>query len=66
MKNIKSTIEGHTSWMLSGKVQQKPSYGCNCRDKESCPLEENCHTTDAVYKAEIINSNVTQTYIDMF
>ena len=41
--------------------------GCNCRNKDECPLDGNCQTKSIVYKAEITTTDVGETkeYIGM-
>ena len=36
-------------------------YGCNCRSKESCPLQNKCLTPKIVYRADVKNPGVTET-----
>ena len=31
----------------------KSYFGCNCRDKSNCPLEEKCLTPKIIYQAEM-------------
>ena len=65
LKNMKSVIQGHNSKVLSRKALPAPNHGCNCRVKDSCPLEGKCLTPATVYKAEVTSNNVTHTYIGM-
>ncbi len=34
---------------------------CTCRDKKTCPLQEECMTKDIVYKATVTTSNTNST-----
>ena len=31
------------------------SFGCNCRNKSNCPLEEKCLTPKVIYQADVTN-----------
>jgi hypothetical protein len=49
-------------------VSKNKSFdGCNCRNKDECPLDGNCLTKSIVYKAEITTTDVGETkeYIGM-
>ena len=52
MKNMASIISSHNN-----QAQQPPIklYGCNCRNKESCPLDNKCKTTKIIYRADVDN-----------
>ena len=36
------------------------NYGCNCRLKESCPLDSICLTPNIIYEAEITNHTIDE------
>ena len=68
MSNIKSSITRHNSRIIrKSKTQTNQTDNCNCRDKERCPLQNQCMTKDIVYKAEITTNNsiTTKYYIGM-
>ena len=55
MENVKSLISGHNKKILS-KLNHKNDQEiktCNCRDKDSCPLNDKCLQENVVYKATI-------------
>lgn len=54
MNNIGTIISTHNKKMLSKK--ETTEYGCNCRNKDSCPLENKCLTPQLIYKAEVANN----------
>ena len=65
MKNVKSLISRHNKNVLSGaynKNNQEIST-CNCRDKDSCPLNGKCLQENVVYKATITTQNESKEYI---
>ena len=50
MKNIGSIISGHNRSILNPIIQ---SYGCNCRVKSSCSLNDECLTLKIIYRADV-------------
>ena len=53
MGNILSIILSHNKKILNPVSNTK--YGCNCRSKESCPLQNKCLTAKIVYRADVKN-----------
>ena len=51
-RNVKSIISGHNKQILRPKPQPKE---CNCRDKNTCPLENKCLTPKIIYQADVTN-----------
>ena len=51
-RNVKFIISSHSKQILHPKPQQ---YGCNCRDKNNCPLDNKCLTLQIVYQADVTN-----------
>ena len=41
------------------------NYNCNCRNKNSCPLEGNCNIRNIVYQAEVVTPQTKETYIGL-
>ena len=54
MKNMGSIISSHNKQVLQPRNQ---NYGCNCRKKENCPLDNKCLTPNIIYEAQISNTN---------
>ena len=52
MKNMDSIISGHNHNILNPKQK---SFGCNCRKKDSCPLNGECLTPKVIYRADVSN-----------
>ena len=55
MKNINTIVQSNNKRLL-----QEPKTAqnqCNCRNKENCPLNNNCQVREIVYKAEVTSSN---------
>ena len=53
MKNIGSLISSHNKQILQPSQEK---FGCNCRNKTDCPLDNKCLTPNMVYKAQITNN----------
>ena len=53
MKNINSVISSHIKNILNPRTTP---FGCNCRKKESCPLNGECLTSQLVYRATVTNA----------
>ena len=53
MKNMGSVLSKHNKKILSRKEDQ---YGCNCRNKAECPLDNNCLTPRVIYKADVLTN----------
>ena len=53
MGNISSIISSHNKNILN--PVSNTEYGCNCRSKESYPLQNKCLTPKIVYQADVKN-----------
>ena len=53
MSNMSSILSSHNLNVI--KPKNNNSYGCNCRVKESCPLQNQCLTPEVIYRADIEN-----------
>ena len=58
--NMQNSIKQHNSKIL--KPHKEPSRYCDCRDKTSCPLNEECLTECIVYKALVKAGTKEYTY----
>ena len=56
MQNIKSKISNHNRRLLEKNKKSTADKNLNCRNKECCPLDNQCLTTNVIYKAEIKNN----------
>ena len=52
MSNVSSIIEEHNKSLLQPKITK---YGCNCRVKNICPLQDQCQTSNLIYRADVEN-----------
>ena len=52
-RNMKSIISSHNKQILTPKNKQ---VGCNCRVKNSCPLDSKCLTSQLIYQADVTNN----------
>ena len=50
---MKSIISSHNKQILTPKNKQ---VGCNCRVKNSCPLDNKCLTSQLIYQADVTNT----------
>ena len=50
-KNLKSIVAAHNRKILN-PIQQKPAT-CNCRNKETCPLQGQCQIAGITYEADV-------------
>ena len=65
MRNVASIISSKNKTLL--KPDNSNTYSCNCKDKSTCPLPNQCLTPNIVYKAEVENdiNNEVKTYIGL-
>ena len=59
MRNIGSIISSHNKNILHPK---QTSFGCNCRNKENCPLNGECLTPNIIYRVDITTTNEHKFY----
>ena len=64
LPNVASIIKTHNRQVLNVDKAQT-SKTCNCRDKDSCPLQGNCLATNIIYNAEVTSNNQKMTYIGL-
>ena len=50
---MKSIISSHNKQILTPKNKQ---VGCNCRVKNSCPLDNKCLISQLIYQADVTNN----------
>ena len=68
MNNVKNIISKHNTRIIrKSQPQVTNTTSCNCRNKETCPLQNKCMSKDIVYKATIstCNTNDKKHYIGM-
>ena len=53
MRIISSIIASHNKSILRPKATE---YGCNCRNKESCCLQNQCLTSKIIYESTVVNN----------
>ena len=67
MSKVKSIISRHNKAQI-GKSLNPPEEikdNCNCRIKNSCPLEGNCNVRNIVYQAKFVTPQSKETYIGL-
>ena len=67
MKNIENILKSHNKELLHQyqNSETKVIHQCNCRSKNSCPLNGKCLTESLVYSAKIETPSENFTYIGM-
>ena len=55
--NMGSIISSHNKHILSSNSTE---YGCNCNNREECPLENKCLTPRIVYRADVTNNKTDE------
>ena len=65
MPNMSSIIKNHNKKILNNNTT--PKNGCNCRQKDQCPLDNNCLITSVIYKANVTTDkdNTGKNYIGL-
>ena len=63
LPNFKSIVNAHNKNIL--REQEKPSP-CNCRDKNSCPLNGNCQHKNLVYSCKVSTPNINSNHPHYF
>ena len=53
MRNISSIISSHNNAILRNK---QSVFGCNCNNRDNCPLQNKCLTHKTIYRAEVTNN----------
>jgi len=66
MSNVKTIISSHNKAQLNKPSNQSDEINnCNCRNKNTCPLEGNCHIRNIIYQAEVATPQTKETYIGL-
>lgn len=67
MSNVKTIISSHNKAQIKKASNQSDEVvdNCNCRTKNSCPLEGNCNIRSIIYQAEVVTSHTTESYIGL-
>ena len=58
MPNMSSILRAHNKAELAAKPSEEERK-CNCRKKDSCPLQNECLTKNVVYKATVSEQSTT-------
>ena len=73
MSNIKVIIQKHNKKTLNktNKTEEQNvttnTPSCNCRSKNSCPLDNNCLIKNVIYKATITSpKEIKKHYINLY
>ena len=58
MTSIAAIISSRKKQIVKPKIE---SYGCNCRDGDSCLIENQCLTPQIVYRTDVSNNKDNET-----
>ena len=59
-ENISSIIASHNKSILHPKAEE---YGCNCRNKKSCPLQYQFLTPKVIYEAAVVSNSDDEKWV---
>ena len=59
MSNMASILSSHNLNVIN--PYKTRTYGCNCRAKGSCPLQNQCLTPKIIYRADVENDTNSET-----
>ena len=62
MSNMSSILSSDSLNVINPYKTQ--TYGCNCRIRESCPLQNQCLTPEIIYRADVENDINSETKFD--
>ena len=65
MPNIDSAIKSHNSQLLKNDTEGEEKRSCNCRKKETCPVEGKCLEEGIIYEATIKSNSDEKKYIGL-
>ena len=64
MPNMQQLINMDNKKKL-GETENPDPSPCNCRDRNSCPLDGKCRTKNVIYQAEVKSDSGKETYIGL-
>ena len=65
MSNMEAIISGHNKSQLLKPEAINTQASCNCRQKNSCPMNNNCQTNSIIYQAEVSTKTSNKTYVGL-
>ena len=65
MDNMKSIINKHNKKVTNADTNTDNQVQCNCRNKDQCPLDNKCLTSNVIYNAQVTTNNATKNYIGL-
>jgi len=67
ISHVKTIISSHNKAQLNKPSNQSDEIdnNCNCRNKNTCPLEGNCNIRNIIYQAEVETPQTKETYIGL-
>ena len=65
MPNMKNIIDQHNKKLLNELTSMNNTRECNCRNRNSCPMNGQCLVKDIVYQATVHTNDSKETYIGL-
>ena len=65
MDNMQHITNKHNKKVTSIDTKPNPQDQCNCRDKDQCPIDNNCLTSSVTYNAQVTTDDTTKKYIGL-
>ena len=65
MPNMDSAIKSHNSQLLKDDTEGEEKRSCNCRKKETCPVEGKCLEEGIIYEATIKSNSDEKKYVGL-
>ena len=65
MDNMQSMIKKHNKKVASIDTKPNSQDQCNYRDKDQCPIDNNCLTSGVIYNARVTTDDTTKNYIGL-
>ena len=62
---MKSIIKKHNKKVTNADTNTDNQVQCNCRNKDQCPLDNKCLTSNVIYNAQVTTNNATKNYIGL-
>ena len=63
MANVRTIISNHKKAKINKSVRTNDQKkNCNCRNPNSCPMDENCNVENVIYQAEVTTPATKETY----
>ena len=65
MPNVKAIINKHNKSITNPQPHDQNQDDCNCQNKATCPLDQNCQAASLVYEATLESNDTEKKYIGL-